>query len=235
MAKGHPKSSRRVGGQKKGGEPDDAFVAGILEFSHWAKANQTTLAIFGVVLAVIIIGVFSYSKQRERQMQQAGIQLEQIQASLGAGDPDAAKVGLSQYLEQFGSTPYAGEAALLLGQLYLDTDQPDLALRALDRVSIAPGDPLGAQALTLEGRAQEMSGNLADAEGTYLRIADGANMAFERTAARASAARIRELRGNAAGAAELYREILDELDANHPDRGLYEMRLAEAEAASASG
>ncbi|UCC26962.1 MAG: tetratricopeptide repeat protein [Gemmatimonadales bacterium] len=221
-----------MSGQKKGAEPDDAFVAGVLEFTNWAKANQTTLAIFGVVLAVIIIGVISYSSQRERQLQQAGIQLEQIQVSVGVGDPDGAKVGLSQFLEQFGNTPYAGEAALLLGQLYLESAQPDLALRALERVDIAPGDPLGAQALTLQARAQEMTGSLAEAEETYLQIADGAPMAFERTAARASAARVRALRGNPSGAAELYREILEEMEATDPDRGLYEMRLAEAEAAA---
>lgn len=227
MSKVHPQSQRR---SKKVSDSDDAFVAGVLTFSGWAKANQTTLTIFGVALAAIIFFAVMYANQRTRQLDQAAIQLEQIQASVGAGDPDAAKVGLSQFLEQFGGTPYAGEAALVLGQLYLESDQPDLALRALDRVDIGAGDPLGPQALTLEARAREMSGELEAAERLYLEIADEAPMAFERTAARASAARIRELRGNAAGAAELYREILDGMENTDPDWGLFQMRLAEAEA-----
>ncbi|HSG47993.1 MAG TPA: tetratricopeptide repeat protein [Longimicrobiales bacterium] len=229
MTKRHPTSARRPG-QNKPAESDDAFVAGVLEFSHWAKSNQKTLVIFAVAVVLVIVVALSYASQRGRQLEQAGLELERLQATMAIGDPDAAKVGLSQYLEQFGNTPYAGEAALLLGELYLESEQPDLALRALERAGIGVGDPLGAQALTLRARALEMSGSLQAAEETYLEIAEGASMSFERTLATADAARLREAQGNWAGAAELYREILAGLELSDEDRGLYEMRLAEAEA-----
>lgn len=228
MTKRHPTSARRPG-QNKPADSDDAFVAGVLEFSHWAKSNQKILVIFIVAVVLVIVVALSYASQRGRQMEQAGLELERLQASMAIGDPDAAKVGLSQYLEQFGNTPYAGEAALLLGELYLESEQPDLALRALERADIGVGDPLGAQALTLQARAHEMAGSLAAAEETYLEIAEGASMSFERVLASADAARLREAQGDWAGAAELYREILAGLELSDEDRGLYEMRLAEAE------
>lgn len=228
MTKRHPTSARRTGPNKPA-ESDDAFVAGVLEFSHWAKSNQKTLVIFVVAVVMVVVVALSYANQRGRQLEQAGLELERLQATMAIGDPDAAKVGLSQYLEQFGNTPYAGEAALLLGELYLESEQPDLALRALERAGIGVGDPLGAQALTLRARAQEMSGALEAAEETYLEIADGAAMSFERILASADAARLREAQGDWAGATELYRDILDGLELSDEDRGLYEMRLAEAE------
>ncbi|MDT8340986.1 MAG: tetratricopeptide repeat protein [Longimicrobiales bacterium] len=230
MSKRRPQQSGSKGSSRKPADSDDAFIAGVLELGHWARANQKKLIGFGVALAVVLVVTVSYASQRERQMQEAGVQLERIQTTLAVGDPDAAKVGLSQYLEQFGNTPYAGEAALLLAELYLETEQPELALRALERVSLGVRDPLGPQALTLRGRAQEMAGALQEAEATYLTIARDASMSFERRAARRDAARMREARGDYAGAAELYREVLADLETGDPERGLVEMRLAEAEA-----
>lgn len=225
MTKRHPAAPKRP---TTSVESDDAFVAGILQVSHWARANQRTLVIFGVVLAAIVLVAVSFSSQRARQMEQAVVQLEALQNEVYA-DPIAAKGLLSNYLEQFGNTPYAGEAALQLAQLYLQDDQAELAVRALDRVGITVTDPLGAQAFGLRARAQETVGDLDAAEASYLEIAENGSMAFERQAARAEAARVRELKGDWAGAAELYREILENLDATSVDTGLYEMRLAEAE------
>lgn len=227
MAKRHQTPTRRPG-QGRPSDDDDAFVAGVLQFSNWAKANQKILVIFSVALVAVVLLTLSYVNQRGRQIEQAGVELERIHATLNIGDPEAAKGALSQYLEQFGGTPYAGEAALLLGRLYLDSEQPELALRALDRAGIGLRDPLGAQAFTLRARAQEMSGDLAAAEETYLEVADGATMSFERSAARTDAARLKEAQGDWAGAADLYDRILQDMETADPDRGRFEMRLAEA-------
>lgn len=228
MTKRHPSASRRPG-QGKPADSDDAFVAGVLEFSQWAKKNQKILVIFAVAVVAVVLVSISYAGQRQRQLDRAGEELENIQATMLIGDPDAAKVQLSQYLEQFGNTPYAGEAALVLAQLYLETDQAELALRALERAGLGPRDPLRAQAETLRARALEMNGDAAQAEEIYLEVAEDAVMSFERTAARTEAARLRETRGDWAGAAELYRTILDGMELADPERGRIEMRLAEAE------
>jgi predicted negative regulator of RcsB-dependent stress response len=209
---------------------EDQFVVGVVSASRWAQKNQTVVTVFSVVLVVVVVLVWSWSGARERQLQEAGIRLESLQATLYSGDPEAAKVGFSQYLEQFGDTPYAGEAGIVLARLYLDSDQPELAIRSLERVGLTLSDPLGAEALMLEAKAREVSGDLASAEETFMRIADGASMAFQRQDAAAQAARVRAARGDLEGAAELYRGIVAELEVGDADRGFYEMRLAEVEA-----
>ncbi|MEJ2541260.1 MAG: hypothetical protein P8188_15045, partial [Gemmatimonadota bacterium] len=121
-----------------------------------------------------------------------------------------------------------GEAALLLGELYLESEQPDLALRALTDAGIDPSDPLGPQAVRLEARAHEAAGDYAAAENSYLTVADQTEMSFERREAWADAARMRELQGDWSGAATLYGQILSGLEDDDPSRGLYEMRREEA-------
>jgi hypothetical protein len=91
----------------------------------------------------------------------------------------------------------------------------------------SPRDPLELQAASLLGVAYEQDKRWDDAEAVYLRIADRSELDFQVRDALAAAARIREQRGNDAGAAELYRRILANMDPNAQNRGLYEMRLAE--------
>lgn len=219
-----------TGGSRQSPDSDDQFVAGVLEFSTWAKQNQGTLSVVGIVLVAVVAAFIYVSDRREARLEAAGSRLTALQTSLNMGDPEAAKVGISQYLEEFADTPYGGEAALTLARLYLDTDQPELALRALDRVDFALGEPMGAQAFLLRGKAQEAVGDLEGAEETFLAVASDARMSFERNEGRAQAARIRTAMGDYDGAAELYASILDGMEPSDPERGLYEMRLGEVEA-----
>lgn len=207
---------------------EDAFVAGVLQAGSWARSNQTLVVAVAVVLAVVIAGGIYLRNFQAQKLQNAALELEAIQASIASGNPDAAKAELSLFLEQFSGTPYAGEAALVLGELYLDSEQPELALRSLNEAGIAPSDPLGPQAIRLEARAHEASGDYATAEASYLQVAEVTEMSFERRAAWADAARMRELQGDWAGAATLYGQILAGLEEDDPTRGLYEMRREEA-------
>lgn len=218
------------GGNRPDPDSDDQFVAGVLEFSTWAKRNQGTLTVVGVVLVAIVAAFIYLGDRQEAKLAEAASRLSTLQASLNMGDPEAAKVGISQYLEEFGDTPYGAEAALTLARLYMDTDQPELALRALERIDFALGEPMGAQAFLLKGKAQEAVGDLQAAEETFLAVADEARMTFERNEGRAQAARVRTTMGDFAGAAELYESILAGLEPSDPERGLYEMRLGEVEA-----
>ena len=207
---------------------EDAFVAGVLHFGSWAKANQTLVIGLAVVLAVVVAGGIYLRNFQAQKLQAAALELESIQSTIALGNPDAAKADLSLFLEQFAGTPYAGEAALVLAELYLDSEQPDLALRSLTEAAIAPSDPLGPQAIQLQARAHEASGDYAAAEARYLQVADLTEMTFERQDAWADAARMRELQGNWAGAATLYGQILSDLEEDDPSRGLFEMRREEA-------
>ncbi len=116
---------------------------------------------------------------------------------------------------------------MLLGELYLAGNEAEQALAVLEPMAESPREPLELQAASLLAAAYEQEGRWADAEATYLRIADRSELDFQVRDALAAAARIRAAQGNATGAAELYRRILDGLDEDALDRGIWEMRLAE--------
>jgi len=226
MAKRHP--SRRKIAQEPHGHDDDAFVAGVFEASTWAKKNSQLLILAGIAAFLLIGGLVYYMGYRGEQRQLAIAELERVQQTAIFGLPEEAEAELSRYIQRFGDTPYGSEARVLLGQLQLFEGRPQDAILTLQAVSSSRG-ALGPQAGMLLGRAFEEAGRHQDAERQYLQVAGAAPMDFQRAEALADAARMRSQLGSHAGAAELYRRILDALDATSRERGYYEMRLAEEE------
>lgn len=230
MAQRHPKSRRTRKQSKDDGE--DAFIASILDFSNWARDNQQVLTVAGVVAVILIAGALYYNSYRSQLQEQAVEQLETIYQSVAINDVEGAKVDLATYLDRFGGTPYEGEARLLLGELYLESGEPQQALAVLEPLGSSPRAAIELQGATLLAAAYEQEERWEEAEETYLEIADRAELSFQIRDALASAARIRaEYLDDPDGAIELYEEVLAELDENAPERGRYEMRIAEIRAA----
>lgn len=225
MTKRHP-GQRRMASDRQEHE-DDIFVAKILEIGNWARKNQQFLTVLGIAVVLGIGALIYYRNYRSALTQQAANQLEQIQQSVALQDTQGAKDQLVLFLDRFGGTPYAGEARMLLGELYLRSNDPQQAIAVLEPMASSPRGPLELQAASLLGVAYEQDKRWADAEATYLRIADRSKLDFQIRDALSSAARIRQQQGNYDGAAELYRRILAGMDPDAPQRGLYEMRLAE--------
>jgi predicted negative regulator of RcsB-dependent stress response len=228
MSKRHPGQRRLPTDAPE--HDDDVFIAKILEIGNWLKANQQTVSIAVVVLVVGVASVVYYRNYRATLANQAANQLEEIHQSVALGDREGAKNALAVFLERFDGTAYAGEARMLLGELYLSTNDAQQALAVLEPLSASPREPLELQAASLLGAAYEQEGRWADAEATYLRIADRSELDFQIRDALAAAARVRAAQGNNEGAAELYQRILAGLGEDAQDRGLYEMRLAELKA-----
>ncbi|MDP2955619.1 MAG: tetratricopeptide repeat protein [Longimicrobiales bacterium] len=206
---------------------EDVFIARILEIGNWLKTHQQAVTIGLVVLVVAVASLVYYRRYSGSLTEQASNQLEQIHQSVALGDARGAQDALILFLDRFGSTPYAGEARMLLGELYLTGNEAEQALAVLEPMAESPREPLELQAAALLAAAYEQEGRWADAEATYLRIADRSELDFQVRDALAAAARIRAAQGNPTGAAELYQRILDGLDENALDRGTWEMRLAE--------
>jgi len=225
MSKRRPGSRRTR--QQQHDDADDAFVAGILDFSNWAKQNQQLLTIAGVLLTIVIAGAVYYRSYRKQLFDQAAQQLEVIHQSVSINDTEGAKIDLATFLDRFGSTPYEGEARLLLGELYLDDGESQQAIAVLEPLGGSPSAPIEFQGAALLAVAYEQERRWDDAEATYLKIASGSDLKFQVRDALASAARIRGSRGDTDGAIELYERVLADLDDNAPERGTYEMRIEE--------
>ena len=226
MSKRHP-GARRARHDSASGDPDDAFIARVLDFSNWAKENQQVLSVALVVAAILIAGGLYYRSFQSDLQSQAAERLETIHQSIAINDVEGAKVDLATFLDQFGSTPYEGEARLLLGELYLETGDPQQALAVLGPLGTSPRRPIEFQGASLLGAAYEQEGRLEEAVDTYLDIADRSDLEFQVRDALVAAARIRELQGDSNGAIALYERVLEEVEVTAPERGLLEMRIEE--------
>ena len=225
MSQHHP-SSRRTPTEKD--NADDIFVAKVLEFSQWATTHRQALMGIGVGIVELAAGVLYWRSFQDTLLTSATQELVSIQQARAFGDPEQAKADLGVYLERFSGTVTADEARLLLGQLELETGNPAAAVTALEPLA-GSRSPVGMQATFLLAAAHEDAGQADEAERLYLTVANRADLSFLVRDALAQAARIRLDKGDFAGAAQLYEEVLTYYETGDPGRPLYEMRLAEAQ------
>ncbi len=224
---GRPRRAQQV-------EPDDVVLARAIEATEWARRNLTLVVVVVVVLAVAIGSFFWYRADQNRRLDNAAIAFLQIEQAVLMGDEAIAARDLQQYIQQHDGTSYAEEARVLLGQLHLQGDRATEAIAVLDPVaSRLSRSPVGPQAALLMANAQEAAGETQVAIQTYLRVADGANSNFRRQEGLMGAALLRAEASDHAGAAALYRRLVDTSEVGSQERALFEMRLAEAEALAA--
>ena len=222
----HP-ASRRKPVEKH--DEEDAFIEKVLEITAWSREHRQLLITSGILLAIAIASIAYYANYRIVVRNQAVNELEEIQQTLGLGDPESSIGRLNSFIARFGDSPYVLEARLVLGQIQLEAARPDEAITALAPAVRDLTEPVGVQATFLLATAYEQAQRPEDAEDLYLRIGDATSLDFHFENALGGAARIRAARGDFAGAAQLYQRILGTLDEGDPVYGLYQMRLAEAE------
>lgn len=225
-------AQRHQGTRKsKQSEPDDVFVAKVLEVGKWAESNQQLLTVVVVVIAIGILGLVYYTNYRSNLNLQAAGELEQIYQSISIQDTEGARSQLASFLERSAGTVFEAEARLLLGELYLQDGSPQQAQAVLRPVGESPREPIEFQAAALLAAALEEDRQWDEAERVYLRIADRSELDFQVRNALEAAARIRAAQGDSQGAVALYRRLVDTLEETDPQRGRYQMRIQEIESA----
>jgi len=217
-------------------EPDDVVLARALQFTEWAKKNVVIVVVSAVVLVALIGGLLWYRANRAQQLENAAIDFLQVEQAVLSGDEGIATQQLQQFIQQHSDTPYGDEARVLLAQVHLRGGRAAEAIEVLTPVANRIGDsPVGPQAALLLASAQEAAGDREAAIQTYLRVADEAEFEFRQQEGLMGAALLRQENGDWAGAAELYRRLLEMTDEDSPQRATIEMRLAEAEARAQDG
>ena len=225
MSKRRHPSTRRVPQTPQ--DQDDAFVGGVIDFSEWARTHRQALTLIGVAIGLLVAGGLYYVNFQRGLRIQAVNRLESIHQTISISAFEDAKAQLSTFLDSFEGTDQAREAVILLGRLHLESGDAAVAISVLERAGLSFRDPIGIQANSLLARAYEHQGRWPDAEDTYLEVADRAEFEFVIRAALNSAARARRRQQDLDGAAELYERILETFENDDPERGLYELRLAE--------
>lgn len=228
-----PAASRKAGSFN---DSDDAVLGRALELSNWAKTNIRLIVIGTVVLALLVGGLIYYRVYRENREQRAASEFVRIEQTAASGNVALATRDLQSFVNRYEGTAYADEARIALAQSYLSQDSAAKAVAALqgaeDRVE---DSPVGPQAALLLAAAQEAAGQREAAIQTYLAVAEAAELKMFRVRALNGAATLRGDAGDHAGAAEIYRRLVELQEEGSLDRQLFEMRLSEAEAAAAAG
>jgi predicted negative regulator of RcsB-dependent stress response len=227
----HP-TARRV--HRQPDAPDDAFVAGVLETSAWARQHQRKLIIGGVLAAVILISLVLWLNNRATQRERAAVELSQVRAIAMSGNTALAIRELEDYVARFGGTPSGAEGRLLLARNYMDAGQYQQAASTAQPLARDVGTDMGVNAAMLLGAAQEAAQDPQRAEETYLRAGNGARFLFQRQEALDQVARLRLQRGDVAGAVQMYQRIIELTPLENPDRQVFELRLGEAQARAVS-
>src|SRR5262245_16263411 len=186
MAK-HP-TSRRV---HRATTDDDKFVTGVLETSVWAKTHSRWMVIAGVSLLVIVAFFAYWRNMTARRNDAASNQLSQVRATMASGNQQLAKQDLQNYIKKYGGTTSGDVARILLGQTQLQTNDAKSAVATLEPVAKDAGTPLGYSAALMLAAAYEANKQPAEADRTYLRIADNAEFDFQKREALDRAARLR--------------------------------------------
>ena len=210
-------------------DQDDAFVAGVIDFSEWTRTHRQALTLIGVAVALLSTGTAYYVNFQRSLRVEAVNRLESIHQTIAISATEDAKAQLSTFLDLFDGTDQAREAVILLGRLHLESGDAPVAISVLERADLGFRDPIGIQGNFLLARAYELQGRWPEAEDMYLEVADRAEFDFQIREALSSAARARRRQQDAAGAAELYARILETLEDDDPERSLYELRLAEVQ------
>ncbi|MEN8374456.1 MAG: tetratricopeptide repeat protein [Gemmatimonadota bacterium] len=213
-------------------DPDDKFVAAVVTGTDWFKRNSRVVTIAAIALFIVVAGGL-YWVRYQRTLREAGsAQLSGIRQTVATGNTPLAMRDLTTFLDNFGATPSGGEGRLLMAQLLLVEGRNEEALQAASQLAADLRDPLGPGAARLAAAAYEQMDRLPEAEQEFLRIAESAPRSFERHQAMADAARIRAQRGDAQGAADLYRQLLDSVPETDPQYPIIRLRLGEVEARS---
>lgn len=227
----HP-SARRV--HRPDSSSDDAFVANVLETSVWAKEHARTLIIGSIVVVAVALFTYFFVNNRRSREERASTELTPLRALVQSGQAQQAISGLQAYLDSYGGTRSATEARLLLGQEYLATGQVQKAAEVVDAIDDDLSSPTGVNAALLAAAAHETGQEPRQAEEIYLRVGDKAPFDFQKQDALDNVGRLRMARGDAAGAAQIYQRLLDETPEANPARQVWQLRLAEAQAAASA-
>ena len=214
---------------------DDAFTARAIEFTDWARKNIRMIIGVVVALTLLVGGLIYYRMYKSAREERAAVEFANVEQTAASGNLPLATRDLQAYVRRYEGSSYGDEATLALAQVYLSQDSAAKAVEVLAGATDRIDDSVvGPQMALLLGAAQQGAGNVDAAIQSYLAVADEAELEMYQVQGLQNAAILRAEKGDFAGAAELYRRLVELQEEGSMDRQLYEMRLAEAEARAAA-
>jgi len=229
MAKSIPKQAKQ-----EQVDTEDRIMETVATATLWAQRNRRAATTVMIALVAVIGAGVIYVRYKADLQERAAVRLDQIRLSSQGTTPEQLRQDLGEFIGQFGSTPEAGEARLLLAEFELRRDSIGAAIRVLEPVvSAGVNTPVGYHGATMIAAAHERMGDIRSAMRSYQRLESDSRYDYQRRAARAAQARLHEFSGEYAQAEEIYLELISDVDAA-TDGAFYSVRLGEVRARAAA-
>ena len=217
---------------------EDRVMEGVVTVADWADRNRRLVTLGTVALIAVLFAGWAYVDYRGKMTERAAVRLDEIRLTSAAGAPQQqVQAELSDFISQFGGTPFAGEARLYLAQLELRGNDLEAAISTLKPAAdLSTGTPVAFRAASSIAAAEEMAGRPDEAIQWHERIAAEAQFDFQRSDALAEQARIHAQEGRLDRSEELYRQLLeDDLAPGGDQASVWALRLGEIEALRTDG
>ncbi|MFQ5746457.1 MAG: tetratricopeptide repeat protein [Gemmatimonadota bacterium] len=215
----------------------DAILSRLDEAAGWIQAHTRTFTIGLVVVIGLVAAGFYYTRYRAGVEEQAAVQLAQLRLAAVSDNPDAVRTALQEYLTQFGATPEAAEARVLLADMELRRDSLGAAIAALEPVAEASvASPVGYAAASMLAAIYEQADRSEDAIRILGAVAEGAPFEFQRRRALSEQARLLAEQERYGEAADILARLVASSGADAGDEfDALRERLGEVRARAAAG
>jgi predicted negative regulator of RcsB-dependent stress response len=179
-------------------------------FFLWIQAHTRQVAIAGVVLVAVGLGVWLWKQSRVARERNASIDLLSAAQTIQSGNVALAQSDLERLVARYEGTNAASQAAFELANIYYGQGQFDRGIALLQQLARSSGDAL-VKAMAENGAAAgyEGAGKFADAAGHYRTAADLTRLEDERDIYLANAARAYQAAGNKAEAVAIWRRLAE--------------------------
>jgi predicted negative regulator of RcsB-dependent stress response len=217
---------------------EDLVVESVVTAADWADRNRRLVTLGLIALIGLLFAGWAYLDYRSKIAERAAVRLDEIRMTSASGAPsEQIRAELSEYIGQFGGTPFGDEARLYLAQLDLRANDFDSAIRSLEPAAdLASGTPVAFRAAEAIAAAHEMAGRPEEAIRWHERIAAQAEFPFQRYDAIGEQARIYARIGDLDRSEALYRQLLDEeVPQTEDEASIWAVRLGEIEALKTAG
>jgi len=179
-------------------------------FFLWVQSHMRQVAIAGVVLVALGLGVWLWLQSRVARERNASIDLLNAAQTIQSGNVALAQSDLEKLVGRYEGTNAAAQAAFELASIYYGQGQYDRGIALLQRLAESSDDPL-VKAMAENGVAAgyEGGGKFADAAGHYRRAAELTRLEDEREIYLANAARAFQAAGNRTEAVAIWRQLIE--------------------------
>jgi predicted negative regulator of RcsB-dependent stress response len=179
-------------------------------FFLWIQTHMRKVAIAGVVLVALGLGVWLWRQSRVARERNASIDLLTASQAVQTGNVALAQSDLEKLVARYEGTNAAAQAAFELASIYYGQGQFDRGIALLQQLAQSSNDPL-VKAMAENGVAAgyEGGGKFADAASHYRRAAELTRLEDERDIYLANAARAYQAAGNKTEAIAIWRRLID--------------------------